>query len=40
MEYFDNVSVLSSGHAYTLYQDQGAQLAGVASLTPPQACSG
>jgi hypothetical protein len=40
MEYFDSPTVLSSGHAYTLYQDQGAQLAGVASLTPPAACSG
>jgi outer membrane protein assembly factor BamB len=40
MEYFDSPIVLSSGHAYTLYQDQGAQLAGVASLTPPAACSG
>jgi DNA-binding beta-propeller fold protein YncE len=40
VEHFDNVTVLSNGHAYTLYQDQGAQLAGVASLTPPAACSG
>jgi hypothetical protein len=40
VEYFDSPTVLSSGHAYALYQDQGAQLAGVASLTPPQACSG
>ena len=40
VEYFDSPTVLSSGHAYTLYQDQGAQLAGVASLTPPAACSG
>jgi hypothetical protein len=40
VEYFDSPTVLSSGHAYTLYQDQGAQLAGVASLTPPRACSG
>ena len=38
VEYFDSPTVLSSGHAYTLYQDQGAQLAGVASLTPPAAC--
>jgi hypothetical protein len=38
VEYFDSPAVLSSGHAYTLYQDQGAQLAGVASLTPPAAC--
>jgi hypothetical protein len=40
VEYFDSPTVLSSGHAYAVYQDQGAQLAGVASLTPPQACSG
>jgi hypothetical protein len=40
VEYFDSPAVLSDGHAYTLYQDQGAQLAGVASLTPPAACSG
>jgi hypothetical protein len=39
VEYFDNVTVLSNGHAYTLYQDQGAQLAGLASLTPPAACT-
>ncbi len=40
VEYFDSPTMLSDGHAYTLYQDQGAQLAGVASLTPPAACSG
>jgi outer membrane protein assembly factor BamB len=39
-EYFDSPVVLSSGHAYALYQDEAAHLAGVASLTPPQACSG
>jgi outer membrane protein assembly factor BamB len=39
-EYFDSPVVLSSGHAYALYQDEAAQLAGVASLTPPAACSG
>jgi hypothetical protein len=38
VEYFDSPTVLSSGHAYAVYQDQGAQLAGVASLTPPAAC--
>ena len=31
---------LRSGHAYALYQDNAAHLAGVASLTPPAACSG
>jgi outer membrane protein assembly factor BamB len=40
VEYFDSVTVLSSGHVYALYQDQAAQLSGVASLTPPAACSG
>jgi outer membrane protein assembly factor BamB len=39
-EYIDSPIVLSSGHAYALYQDGAAQLAGVASLTPPAACSG
>jgi hypothetical protein len=39
-EYFSGVTVLSSGHAYSLYQDEAAHLAGVASLTPPAACSG
>ena len=39
-EYFDSPVVLSSGHAYALYQDKAAQLAGIASLTPPAACSG
>jgi hypothetical protein len=38
--YFDSVTVLSSGHTYALYQDDRARLAGVASLAPPQACSG
>ena len=37
VEYFDSVTVLSSGHTYALYQDDRAQLAGVASLTPPAA---
>jgi len=40
VEYFGSVTVLNSGHAYALYRDQAAQLAGVASLTPPAACSG
>ena len=38
VEYFASPTVLSNGHAYALYQDQRAQLAGVASLTPPQQC--
>ena len=40
VEYFDSVTVLSSGHAYALYQDDASQLAGLASLTPPRACTG
>jgi hypothetical protein len=40
LEYFDSPTVLTSGRAYALYQDNAAQLAGVASLTPPAACSG
>jgi putative pyrroloquinoline-quinone binding quinoprotein len=40
VEYFASPTVLSNGHAYALYQDQHAQLAGVAQLTPPQACTG
>ena len=39
-EYVDSPIVLSSGHAYALYQDEAAPLAGVVSLTPPAACSG
>jgi PQQ-like domain len=37
-EYFDSVTVLGVGHTYALYQDDAAQLAGLASLTPPQRC--
>ena len=40
VEYFSSPTVLSNGHAYSLYQDQHAQLSGVAQLTPPAACSG
>jgi hypothetical protein len=40
VEYFGSVTVLSNGRAYALYQDEHAQLAGVAQLTPPAACSG
>jgi hypothetical protein len=39
VEYFGSVTVLSSGRAYSLYQDEHAQLSGVAQLTPPAACS-
>jgi hypothetical protein len=35
---FDSPTVLSSGRAYALYQDNTAQRSGVASLTPPAAC--
>jgi hypothetical protein len=38
VEYFGSVTVLSGGHAYALYQDEQAQLAGVAQLTPPAQC--
>ena len=38
VEYFDSVTVLGSGHTYALYQDSTAQLAGIASLTPPRQC--
>ncbi|HEU5389364.1 MAG TPA: hypothetical protein VFV73_26040 [Streptosporangiaceae bacterium] len=40
VEYFGSVTVLGNGHAYALYSDEHAQLAGVAQLTPPAACSG
>jgi hypothetical protein len=40
LEYFGSVTALDNGHAYALYQDQHAQLAGVAQLTPPRACTG
>jgi hypothetical protein len=40
VEYFGSVTVLGNGHAYALYQDEHAQLSGVAQLTPPAACSG
>ena len=39
VEYFGSVTVLA-GHAYAYYQDQRAQQFGVATLTPPGACSG
>jgi hypothetical protein len=38
LEYFGTVTVLSNGHAYALYQDEHAQLTGVAQLTPPSRC--
>jgi hypothetical protein len=40
VRYFGSVTVLGSGRAYALYQDQRANLSGVAALTPPRACSG
>jgi hypothetical protein len=40
VEYFGSPAVLNNRHAYALYQDQHAQLTGVAQLTPPQACTG
>jgi len=38
VEYFDSPTVLSGGHTYSLYQDNAAHLAGVATLTPPRQC--
>ena len=40
VEYFGNVTVASNGRTYALYQNQAAQQSGVATLTPPAACSG
>jgi hypothetical protein len=37
--FFGSVTVLSSGRTYALYQDQAAQLSGLATLTPPAACA-
>ncbi len=39
-ENFGVITVLSSGRTYALYQDPASQLSGLASLTPPAACSG
>lgn len=39
LEYFSSVAV-TGGRAYAYYQNQRAQQSGVASLTPPSACSG
>jgi hypothetical protein len=39
-EYFGSVTVLGSGRAYALYVDLGSHHAGLATLTPPQACTG
>ena len=40
VEYFGSVTVASSGRTYALYQNPAAQQSGVATLTPPAACSG
>ncbi len=40
VEYFGGVTVAGNGRTYALYQDQAAQQSGVATLTPPGACSG
>jgi hypothetical protein len=40
VESFGSVTVMSSGRTYALYQSQAAQQSGVATLTPPAACSG
>jgi hypothetical protein len=39
VEYFGSVTI-TGGHAYAYYLNQHAQQAGVATLTPPRACSG
>jgi outer membrane protein assembly factor BamB len=39
-EYFGSVTVLGSGRAYALYADLGSHHGGLATLTPPQACTG
>ena len=39
VEYFGSVTY-AGGHAYSYYLDDGARQSGVASLTPPAACSG
>jgi len=38
--YFGSVTVPGSGRVYALYQNLAAQQSGVATLTPPAACSG
>ena len=40
VEYFGSVTVAGNGRTYALYQNQAAQQSGVATLTPPAACSG
>jgi len=39
-ENFSVVTVLRAGRTYALYQDVAANLSGLATLTPPAACSG
>ena len=39
VEYFSSPAVVS-GHAYSYYQDNAAQLSGLVRMTPPAACSG
>ena len=40
VEYFGGVTVAGNGRTYALYQNQATQQSGVATLTPPAACSG
>ena len=40
VEYFGSVTMAGNGRTYALYQNQAAQQFGVATLTPPAACSG
>jgi hypothetical protein len=39
LEYFGSVTTPGSGRVYALYQNQAAQQSGVATLTPPAACT-
>jgi len=39
VEYFGSVTVAGNGRTYALYQNQASQQSGVATLTPPAACS-
>jgi len=40
VEYFGSVTMAGNGRIFALYQNQAAQQSGVATLTPPAACSG
>jgi hypothetical protein len=40
VEYFGSVTMAGNGRMFALYQNQAAQQSGVATITPPAACSG